>query len=304
MHFLHSFFICFFEVIIIKKSIISLIGHTPLIRLREYEKNYGINANLYAKLEYLNPFGSIKDRAALQIISDAEERGLLKHGNEIIEASSGNMGIALSAISNLRGYKCTIVMPENVSQRKIELIKGYLGNVILTNVKGGMIESIRIAKETVNKDKSVFYCDQFNNISSVNAHFYTTAQEINSQIDRVDAIVCGIGSGGTATGLYKYYKNKDTKIYGVLPLDNNYIEGIGAGFITSILEAGIMNTIIRVSRDDAIKSCSEVAKSEGILLGISSGAVLSACKILCQEIKQFRNKNIVLIFADSGERYV
>lgn len=302
MHFLHSFFICFFEVIKIKNSIISLIGNTPLIRLHEYEKNYGINANLHVKLEYLNPFGSIKDRAALQIISDAEEIGVLKHGNEIIEASSGNMGIALSAISNIRGYKCTIVMPENVSQRKIGLIKRYCANVVLT--KGGMAESIKIAKEIASKEKSVFYCDQFNNISSVNAHLYSTAQEIYSQIDRVDAIICGIGSGGTATGLYRYYKNTNTQVYGVLPLDNNYIEGIGAGFIPSILEVKIMDNIIQVSRDDATKSCLEILKSEGILIGISSGAVLSACKILCQGTDRYRNKNIVLIFADGGERYI
>ena len=281
--------------------ITDFIGNTPIVRLNGFEKANKIKANIYAKLEYLNPFGSIKDRAAYRIICDAEREGLLNKNMEIIEASSGNMGIAVAAISSLKGYKCTIIMPQNMSEKRKQLIRSYGADLILTKAEDGISGSVNMLENL--KTKYSFFTRQFDNYSNLRAHYYSTAPEIEKSLrGKVDMIICGIGSGGTASGLNSYFKN--TEIRGVLPLSqNDNIAGIGAGFIPKILDKSIYDNALLVSSLDAERERDELIKTDGIFVGYSSGAVLSAVNQLCKT-QEYINKNIVLIFADSGERYL
>ena len=296
------------EVIFIK----SKIGNTPIKRLLNYEKKYNINTPIYAKLEYQNIFGSIKDRSALQMIEDAIKSGELNQDKSIIEASSGNLGISIAAISNLLGYKCEIIMPENMSNRRKELIKSYSANIILTDATKGMTLSINTAITLAHQNSNYYYLNQFANKSNVRAHL-KTANEIDLQLNgNIDYIIAGIGSGGTVTGLGEYFKNSHTKIIGVEPsnspiLTKGYagthkIQGIGAGFKPPILNLSLIDKIIAISDEEAFYECKMLSEIENIDIGISSGAVLSACKKLIQEYR-INNQSIVLIFADGGDRY-
>ena len=287
------------------KSILDTIGNTPIIRLEYIEKLYKLKAYLYAKLECFNPFDSIKDRVALKIITDAENQGL-RNNIAIIESSSGNLGTALAAIANIKGYKCIIVTPDNISETRKKLIKGYNAELILTDSKYGMSGATEKAQSISTKING-FYCDQFNNIYSVLAHYTTTAPEINEDMNGdIDAIVCGIGSGGTITGIGKYFKeiNPQTKIYGVLPdtFPHN-IYGIGAGFKPSILNSDYVYDILYSSGNEANDMRNCLLKHMSISIGPSSGAVLSKAIKLAQN-NEFDQKNIVMLFADGGENYI
>lgn len=287
-------------------SILEIIGNTPLLHLQNFEQKNASHIKIYAKLEYMNPFGSIKDRAALQIITDAENQ-ITNNKFELMEATSGNMGIALSAIGKIMGYTTTIIMPENASEMRKKVIKSYGASLILTPKNLGMQGSIEMAHQLQNNKANVFFANQFENTSSVKAHYLSTAPEIFEQSQgEVDAIVCGIGSGGTIVGISKYIKefHYKTKIIGVLPSEFPHnIQGIGAEFTPKILDLNLIDEIVYVYDEEAIESLHMLLKTEGIFVGPSSGAVLSAALKLDKR-KEYHNKKIVLIFADSGERYI
>lgn len=288
-----------------KNSVLETIGNTPMVRLK---------SNLFAKLEYFNPFGSVKDRAALHILHEAEKKGQISRVSTIIEATSGNMGISLSAIGSIMGYKTIIVMPENMSLRRRELIKAFGGEIILSDAKHGMRGAIEIAERLAKEKENVFMPRQFENFSGVWAHYLTTAPEISKQLDgKVDAVVCGIGTGGTITGIANYFYGKNVKVIGVEPEKSSYllkgqvgahkIEGIGAGFCPKILNIELINEIIGVSDDEALSCTRELFESDGIFVGISSGAVYAAAKAVAER-EEFKGKNIVMLFADGGDRYL
>ncbi len=285
-----------------RTNILDCIGNTPLIKLNSIN-----DINIYAKLEYLNPFGSIKDRAAKQILEDAQNEQKLNAENKIIEATSGNMGIALSAIANYKKIACTIIMPENMSEKRKKLISGYNAKLILTPAAEGMIGAVALAEKINNTDKNYFYVNQFENISSIKAHMKTTAPEIECALgNNVDMIIAGIGSGGTITGLAQYFKNikPSIKIIGVLPKSNPHnISGIGAGFVPPLLKTELLDEIFYASDEEAYTECRNLFIHEGIFAGPSSGAVFCACKHIVQSDK-YKVKNAVMIFADSGERYI
>lgn len=287
------------------KSILEFIGNTPMMKLK---------SGLYAKLEFFNPFGSIKDRTALQILNDAKNKGLLPFGTTIIEASSGNMGISLAAIGSILGYKTIITMPENMSERRRTMIRAYGGEVVLTEAQNGMRGAISKAEYLSNKTEYSYMPHQFDNYSGVFAHYFTTAPEIARQSNgRVDVIVCGIGTGGTITGIANYFYGRNVKIIGVEPEKSPFfsrgysgmhrIEGIGAGFCPQIMNINLINEIISVSDEDAFSCKRELFENEGLFVGISSGAVYAAAKQLTSR-KEFQGKMIVMIFADGGDRYL
>lgn len=297
-------------------SVLEHIGNTPTVRLRGIERAHGLCARLYAKLEYFNPFGSVKDRAALGIIDGARARGELAFGGEIVEATSGNMGIALSAICAIYGYGAHIVMPENMSRRRMELIRAYGAELVLTSAKGSMTE----ARETARKmacegaKKAVLYTDQFNNRDGVLAHVRTTAPEIDRALSgEADAVVCGIGTGATARGIAEYFCGRSTNIVGVEPARSpvitqgrsgrHGIAGIGSGFVPPLYDEKMIKNVLAVDDDEATLACEELAMREGLLVGISSGAVLAAAIRLANET-EYSGKNIVLILPDNGERYL
>ena len=285
-------------------SILNTIGHTPLIRLRKIEKLFNVKAKLYAKLEYFNPFGSIKDRAALQVIQDAEKCRKITN-NTVIEATSGNMGIALAAISRCLGYRSIIVMPENMSHARIKILRSYGAELILTSEKFGMQGAVERAIEIAHNGG--YFCDQFNNPSCVKAHFENTAKEIGTQASSgADFIISGIGSGATISGIGKYSKdnNNCTSIIGVLPKAFPHkIQGIGAGFVPSILDTSVIDDVFMVSDNDAFSCCKILLDCCAIWCGYSSGAVLKAGVTLAQKQENV-GKSIVMIFADGGERYI
>ena len=290
-----------------KNNILETIGNTPTVQLKSTE----FKCNLYAKLEFFNPFGSVKDRAALQIINDAEKSQKLKKRMRIVEATSGNMGISLCAIGVIKEYKTTIIMPENMSEMRKNLIKSYGGELILTDADKGMKGAI----EVLNKfDENIFKAHQFENMSSVMAHILHTAPEIDKQMNKkVDAIICGIGTGGTITGIANYFYQRNVKIIGVEPKESPFlskgyssahgIQGIGAGFCPKILNINLIDEIMCVSYNEAISSSKQILNRDGLFVGISSGAVYAAAKKIANR-EEFADKNIVLIFADGGERYL
>ncbi len=286
-------------------SILRTIGNTPLVRLQAIEEALDLKGKLYAKLEYFNPFGSIKDRAAYKMILDAEASGLLS-SKTVIEATSGNLGISLSAICCVKGYKCIIAMPENMSDTRKKLLKSYGASLILTKSSLGMSGSINKVNSIL-QNTDAFYCDQFNNPSNIASHIEGTAPEIDIESQgKVDAIISGIGSGGTISGLGRYFKERyrDVQIFGVEP--NTFphkIQGIGAGFTPSILDHSVIDKIFTISYESAQYKSKLLISCSGIFAGVSSGAVLSLGIDLAKQNK-YRNKNIVLIFADGGERYI
>ena len=277
-----------------------------MIRLNEFEKINGINANIYAKLEKYNPFGSIKDRAAIQIINNAEMHHQISKNPCIIEATSGNMGIALAGICQIKNYACKIVMPENMSDMRKKLIRSLGAELILTPSEFSMSGAIHEVKKIITKSSNVYYTNQFNNFSSVEAHIETTATEIYQELHgKIDVIISGIGTGATITGISKFLKNRNnrTEIIGVLPSNNPHkIQGIGAGFKPPLLDISLIDKIIQVNDEEAFYEKNKIDEIEGLGIGISSGAVIAALKKLI-EYKNYNGKNIVMIFADGDDRY-
>lgn len=300
----------------IKQNVSELIGHTPLIEFKKYEKENNIDAHIIGKLEYLNPAGSIKDRVARAIIDDYEEKGLLKEGFTIIEPTSGNTGIGLAMICASRGYKLIITMPDTMSKERISLMKAYGADVILTDGKLGMKGSIDKANELNKEIKNSLIAGQFENMANPMAHYLTTGPEIYEDLDgKVDIFVAGIGTGGTISGTGKYLKEriKDIKIVGVEPSSSplltkgisgsHKIQGIGANFIPNTLDTKIYDEVIAVSDEDAYEVTKDIVRSEGILVGISSGAAIYVAKELAKK-EENKDKNIVVILPDTGNRYL
>ncbi len=300
----------------IYKSVDQLIGKTPIMELCNIENKYNLNAKILAKLEYLNPAGSIKDRAAKQMIDDAEADGRLKPGGCIIEPTSGNTGIGIASIAAARGYKAVIVMPDTMSVERISTIKAYGAEVILTPGGLGMNGAVSKAEEIRNQTPNSIIAGQFVNPSNPRAHVLTTAPEIWKDTDgNVDILVAGVGTGGTITGVGEYLKNKNpnVKVIAVEPSKSRLLagekagphglQGIGANFIPEILNTNIYDEIFPVNEEDAFKLARDMGKCEGILVGISSGAALYAA-VETAKRKENLGKNIVVILPDTGDRYL
>ena len=297
-------------------SVDQLIGNTPLFKLDGFKKKYDLKADIYAKVEYFNATGSVKDRIARQMILDAEEAGILKPGSVIIEPTSGNTGIGLSAVGTSRGYKVIIVMPETMSVERRKLMKAYGAELVLTEGAKGMKGAIAKADQLHAEIPNSWIAGQFDNPSNWKAHYTTTGPEIVDALDgKVDIFVAGVGTGGTITGVGKYLKEKNpnVKVVAVEPsasavLSGNKsgphkIQGIGAGFIPNVLDTDVYDEIIQVSNEDAFATGASIGKTEGILVGISAGAALYAGLQLAQK-EENAGKNIVVIFPDSADRYL
>ena len=297
-------------------SVDQLIGNTPLFKLNGFMKKYDLAADIYAKVEYFNATGSVKDRIARQMILDAEESGALKPGSTIIEPTSGNTGIGLSAVGTSRGYKVIIVMPDTMSVERRKLMKAYGAQLVLTEGAKGMKGAIAKADELHAEIPDSWIAGQFDNPSNWKAHYNTTGPEIEKALEgKVDILVAGVGTGGTLTGTGKYLKEKnpDLKVVAVEPASSavlsgnksgpHKIQGIGAGFVPKVLDTDIYDEIIPVSNEDAFETGASIGKTEGILVGISSGAALYAALQLAKK-EENRGKNIVVIFPDSADRYL
>ena len=293
-----------------------LIGKTPLLELTHIEKKYDLKAKIFAKLEYFNPAGSVKDRIAKAMIDDAEEKGLLKEGSVIIEPTSGNTGIGLASVAAARGYRIIIVMPETMSVERRQIMKAYGAELVLTDGAKGMKGAIEKADELAKEIPNSFVPGQFVNEANPKAHFETTGPEIFEDTDgNVDFFVAGVGTGGTITGTGKYLKSKlpNVKIVAVEPKSSavlstgvagpHKIQGIGAGFVPKVLDTAVYDEIIPVENDDAFAMGKEVGRNEGVLVGISSGAALWAAIELAKRPEN-EGKNIVVLFPDTGDRYL
>lgn len=293
-----------------------LIGNTPLLELTHIEKAHGINAKILAKLEYLNPAGSVKDRAAKAMLDDAESKGLINDGAVIIEPTSGNTGIGLASVAAARGYKVIIVMPDTMSMERRQILKAYGAELILSDGSQGMSGAIAKANELSKNIPNSFIPDQFSNNANAYAHKVTTGPEIYSDTDgKVDIFVAGVGSGGTITGIGEYLKSKnsDIRIVAVEPFSSpvlsggsagaHMLQGIGAGFIPSVLNTNIYDEIITVKDEDAFSIGREIGTKEGILVGISSGAAVWAAIELAKR-EENKGKNIVALLPDTGDRYL
>ena len=293
-----------------------LIGRTPLLELTHLEKKYGLKAKILAKLEYFNPAGSVKDRIAKAMIDDAEARGLLKEGSVIIEPTSGNTGIGLASVAAARGYRIIIVMPETMSVERRQLMKAYGAELVLTEGAKGMKGAIAKADELAKEIPNSFIPGQFVNPANPKAHFETTGPEIWEDTDGgVDVFVAGVGTGGTVTGVGRYLKSKNpaVRVVAVEPKSSavlstgvagsHKIQGIGAGFVPAVLDTGVYDEIIPVENDDAFATGRELGKSEGVLVGISSGAALWAALELAGRPEN-AGKTIVVLLPDTGDRYL
>ena len=300
----------------IYNSLLELVGKTPIVRLNNYKKENKLEANIFAKLEYFNPAGSVKDRIAKAMIEEAEIKGLLNKNSTIIEPTSGNTGIGLSAIAAAKGYKIIIVMPDTMSVERRNLIKAYGGELVLTEGAKGMKGAIAKAEELANEIPNSFIPSQFTNSANPKAHRENTGPEIwNDTNGNVDIFVAGVGTGGTITGVGEYLKSKNpnVKIVAVEPKSSavlstgvagpHKIQGIGAGFVPQTLNTNIYDEIITVENEDAFKSGKAIARSEGILVGISSGAALWAATKLAKDPKN-KSKNIIVLLPDTGDRYL
>lgn len=299
----------------IYKSAAELIGNTPLVELTNIEKKYGLNARILAKLEYFNPAGSVKDRVAAEIIEDAEKSGRLKPGATIIEPTSGNTGIGLASIAAMKGYRLIIVIPETMSVERRNIIKAYGAQIVLTEGSKGMSGAIEKAKELQREIPDSIIAGQFENPANPQAHRKTTGPELWEDTDgNIDIFVAGVGTGGTVTGVGEYLKSKkpDIQIVAVEPSDSpvlsegrsgaHKIQGIGAGFVPKVLNTGIYDEIITVGGEAAFDTAKEIARNEGVLVGISSGAALWAAVELAKRPEN-AGKNIVALLPDSGDRY-
>lgn len=292
-----------------------LIGDTPLLEVTSLEAGYGLEARVLAKLEYLNPAGSVKDRAARFMIEEAEEKGLLKEGSVIIEPTSGNTGIGLASIAAQKGYRMILTMPETMSVERRNILKAYGAQVVLTEGSKGMTGAIQKARELAGEIENSFIPEQFDNPANARAHYETTGPEIWRDTDgNVDIFVAGVGTGGTITGVGAYLKEKNplTQIVAVEPSASpvlsqgksgpHKIQGIGAGFVPGLLNTEIYDEIITVEADDAFETGKQIAQKEGILVGISSGAAMWAALKLAKQ-PQNKGKTIVALLPDSGDRY-
>ena len=300
----------------IYQSADSLIGGTPLLELTHIEKKYALEAKILAKLEYFNPAGSVKDRIAKAMIDDAEARGLLTPDSVIIEPTSGNTGIGLASVAAARGYRIIIVMPETMSVERRKLMKAYGAELVLTEGSKGMKGAIAKADELAREIPNSFIPGQFVNEANPKAHFETTGPEIYNDTDgEVDYFVAGVGTGGTITGVGRYLKSKkpEVKVVAVEPKTSavlstgvagaHKIQGIGAGFVPEVLDTKIYDEIIPVDNDDAFETGREIGRSEGVLVGISSGAALRAAIEVARR-PEAKGKTIVVLMPDTGDRYL
>lgn len=293
-----------------------LIGKTPLMELKRIEEKFGLKAKIFAKLEYFNPAGSVKDRIAKAMIEDAEKNGALKKGAVIIEPTSGNTGIGIAAVGTAKGYKVIIVMPETMSIERRKLIKAYGAEIVLTEGAKGMKGAIEKANELAKENKGAIVLGQFVNPANPKAHYETTGPEIFEDTNgAVDFFVAGVGTGGTISGVGKYLKEKigGVKVVAVEPESSpvlskgvsgaHKIQGIGAGFVPDTLDAGVYDEIITVSNEAAFETGRLIGTTEGVLVGISSGAALNAAIEVAKRVEN-AGKNIVVLFPDSGDRYL
>lgn len=300
----------------IYENVAELIGKTPLLHANNFEKKRGVEANIFAKLEYFNPAGSVKDRVALAMINDAEQRGILKEGSVIIEPTSGNTGIGLASIAAARGYRIILTMPETMSIERRNLLKAYGAELVLTEGSKGMNGAIAKAEELAKETPDSFIPGQFVNPANPAAHKATTGPEIWEDTEgNVDIFIAGVGTGGTVTGIGEFLKSKnpDIKVIAVEPAGSpvlstgkggpHMIQGIGAGFVPDVLNTKIYDEIVTIENEDAFDAGREFAKAEGILVGISSGAALHAAEIVAARPEN-KGRNIVVLLPDTGDRYL
>lgn len=300
----------------IYSSITELIGKTPLVELTNYEKKEKLEAKIIAKLEYFNPAGSVKDRIAKNMIEDSESKGLLKKGSVIIEPTSGNTGIGLASVASAKGYELILTMPETMSVERRNLLKAYGAKVVLTEGAKGMKGAIAKAEALANETPNAFILGQFTNPANPEIHYQTTGPEIWADTDgTVDIFVAGVGTGGTVSGVGKFLKEKNpnVQVYAVEPVTSpvlsggqpgpHKIQGIGAGFIPDTLNTGIYDGVIQVENEEAFETARQLSKTEGVLVGISSGAAVTAAKQLALKPEN-KGKNIVVLLPDTGERYL
>ncbi len=300
----------------IYKSSEELIGNTPLMELTHIEKTFGLKTKILAKLEYFNPAGSVKDRVAKAMIEDAEKQGKIKAGATLIEPTSGNTGIGIAAVGTAKGYKVIIVMPDTMSVERIKLIKAYGAEIVLSDGAKGMSGAIEKADEIAKNTENSIVVGQFVNPANPKAHYETTGPEIYSDTDgKVDYFVAGVGTGGTITGVGKYLKEKikDVKIVAVEPATSpilskgvsgaHKIQGIGAGFVPKTLDTSVYDEVVAVGNDEAFEYGRLIGSTEGVLVGISSGAALFAAIEIAKKPEN-AGKTIVVLFPDSGDRYL
>ena len=300
----------------IAKQLTKLIGHTPLLELTKFSASHGLQTPIIAKVEYFNPGGSVKDRIALAMIEDAEQRGILKPGATIIEPTSGNTGVGLALVSAVKGYKLILTMPETMSIERRNLVKAYGAEVRLTSGKDGMAGAIKAAEELRDSIPGSVILQQFENGANPARHYATTGPEIWQDTDgKVDIFVAGVGTGGTVSGIAKYLKeqNPNVKIVAVEPLSSpvlnggqsgpHKIQGIGAGFVPKTYDASLIDEVLDIDNDDAIRTGRELAQQDGLLVGISSGAAAYAASVLAKRPEN-AGKTIVTLLPDTGERYL
>ncbi len=298
------------------ENVADLVGNTPLVRLTGYREKKGLNANILGKLEYFNPAGSIKDRIGLAMLEEAEEKGLLTRDSVIIEPTSGNTGISIAAASAAKGYRTILTMPDTMSIERRNILKAYGAELVLTEGAKGMKGAIARANELAEEIPHSFIPGQFTNEANPCAHYRTTGPEIWRDTDgAVDILVAGVGTGGTLSGAGRYLKeqNPNIRVIAVEPADSpvlsggrpgtHKLQGIGAGFLPYTLDLNVYDEVITVTTDDAFETAKILAREDGVLVGISSGAALYAAEIAAKRIEN-REKNIVVIIPDSGEKYL
>lgn len=297
-------------------NITELIGNTPLVELTKYEKLKNVDAKILAKVEYFNPTGSIKDRIGYSMIVDAEEQGVINKETIVIEPTSGNTGVGLAFVCSARGYRLILTMPDTMSQERRKLLKAYGAELVLTPGHEGMKGAIKKAEELAKEYKNSFIPQQFENPSNPKFHEKTTAQEIWKDTDgKVDVFIAGVGTGGTLTGVAKVLKEKNPniKIVAVEPYDSpvlsggkpgpHKLQGIGAGFVPKVMNLDLVDEIFKVKTDEAYETTRNLAKIEGLLVGITSGAATFAALEIAKR-PEFKGKNIVVILPDTGQRYL
>ena len=300
----------------IAKQMTDLVGNTPLLELRKFSAIKGLKKPIIGKVEYFNPGGSVKDRIALAMIEDAEKKGLLKPGATIIEPTSGNTGVGLAFVSAVKGYKLILTMPETMSVERRNLVKAYGAKVHLTSGKDGMPGAIRAAEELRNSIPGSIILQQFENLANPAKHYATTAEEIWRDTDgTIDVFVAGVGTGGTISGVGKFLKEKNPniKIIAVEPAASpvlnggpsgpHKIQGIGAGFVPKTYDSSVIDEVLDIHNDDAIRTGRELAQQDGLLVGISSGAAAYGAAIIAQR-PEYAGKTIVALLPDTGERYL